>query len=174
MERINKKRREFLVASATTTLTVGTVCAAIPFFSSMSPDKGVLSESTLEVKLDKVPEGGVLTVKWRGAPIFIKHRTAQEIHDAKATKLNLLPDPEDDSKRVKPGNDKWLVLIGICTHLGCVPISNKGDFKGWFCPCHGSHYDTSGRIREGPAPKNLKIPPYRFIDQNTILIGEEV
>ncbi len=108
---------------------------------------------------------------WRGKPVFIKHRTAQEIEDAKKVPLIELKDPQEDAQRVKPGKEQWLVTIGICTHLGCVPIGGQGEYKGWFCPCHGSVYDTSARIRKGPAPTNLEIPPYEFISDNIIKIG---
>ena len=106
---------------------------------------------------------------WRGKPLFIKHRTNKEIEDAQKVNVSDLPDPQTDDERVK--NPKYLVLIGVCTHLGCVPATDKGEYNGWFCPCHGSHYDTSGRIRKGPAPTNLEIPPYEFKNENTILVG---
>ena len=106
---------------------------------------------------------------WRGKPVFIRRRTQEEINKALDVNLSELKDPEDDAKRTK--KPEWLVMIGVCTHLGCVPLGNKGDYNGWFCPCHGSHYDTSGRIRKGPAPTNLEIPKYEFVDNNTIKIG---
>ena len=113
---------------------------------------------------------------WRGKPIFIRRRTDREINEAQTVKLSDLKDPETDDQRVKKGKSQWLVMVGICTHLGCIPMGNKsgqtrGEYNGWFCPCHGSHYDTSGRIRKGPAPKNFPIPPYKFLSDNTILIG---
>jgi ubiquinol-cytochrome c reductase iron-sulfur subunit len=135
----------------------------------MNPSKDVEALATIEVDISGLSEGQSKTVLWRGKPLFIKHRSQNEIDEAKSVNIEELPHPEKDDERVK--NPKYLVLIGVCTHLGCVPASDKGDFKGWFCPCHGSHYDTSGRIRKGPAPTNLEIPPYTFKDNNTILIG---
>jgi ubiquinol-cytochrome c reductase iron-sulfur subunit len=108
---------------------------------------------------------------WRGKPVFIKHRTPEEIAEAKADDAAALPDPATDESRVKKGKEQWLVTIGVCTHLGCVPLGNQGEYAGWFCPCHGSHYDTSGRIRKGPAPLNLAVPPYEFLTDTTIRIG---
>ena len=110
-----------------------------------------------------------ITVLWRGKPVFIRRRTPEEISEAKAVSLDELPDPQDDAARAK--NPEWLVMVGICTHLGCIPLGQKGEYNGWFCPCHGSHYDTSGRIRKGPAPTNLEIPDYVFLNDNTIKIG---
>lgn len=110
-------------------------------------------------------------MQWRGKPLFIRHRAQSEIEAARAVPLSELRDPQPDQVRVKDGKDQYLVLLGVCTHLGCVPLPEAGDYKGWFCPCHGSHYDTSGRIRQGPAPLNLEVPPYCFIDDNTVLVG---
>ena len=108
---------------------------------------------------------------WRGKPIFISHRTKKEIDEARTVDWQTLPDPQPDQARVKEGKDAWLVLVGICTHLGCIPLAHQGDFDGWFCPCHGSQYDTSGRIRRGPAPANLPLPPYEFVSDGKIRIG---
>jgi ubiquinol-cytochrome c reductase iron-sulfur subunit len=113
----------------------------------------------------------VIKVFWRGKPIFVNHRTKKEIDEARAVTLSSLPDPQPDEKRVKPGHDQWLVLIGICTHLGCIPLAHQGLYDGYFCPCHGSQYDTSGRIRSGPAPTNLALPPYEFLSDTRIRIG---
>jgi ubiquinol-cytochrome c reductase iron-sulfur subunit len=140
----------------------------------MNPGKDTLALASTEIDLSPLKEGQSLTVIWRGKPVFIKHRTPQEITEAKNTDLNDLIDIEDDADRVK--NDKWLVVLGVCTHLGCVPLGQKtsdvkGEYGGWFCPCHGSHYDTSGRIRKGPAPKNLPVPPYVFLNESRIKIG---
>jgi len=137
--------------------------------SSMSPSADVLAMANIEVDLRTIPEGSTTTLKWRGKPLFIRHRTKEEIETAKTTPLTELPDPQKDEDRVK--NPEWLVLLGICTHLGCVPLANQGDYSGWFCPCHGSHYDVSGRIRKGPAPLNLEIPPYKFLDDSHIVVG---
>ncbi len=125
--------------------------------------------STKEIDLDAVEVGQSLTVTWRGKPVFIRRRTQEEIRDAENVSLDALPDPEADKTRAE--NPEWLVMVGVCTHLGCVPLGQAGEFNGWFCPCHGSHYDTSGRIRKGPAPKNLEIPPYQFVSDSRIKIG---
>jgi ubiquinol-cytochrome c reductase iron-sulfur subunit len=140
----------------------------------MNPGKDTLALASTEIDLSPLKEGQSLTVIWRGKPVFIKHRTPQEITEAKNTDLSDLIDIEDDADRVQ--NDKWLVVLGVCTHLGCVPLGQKtsdvkGEYGGWFCPCHGSHYDTSGRIRKGPAPKNLPVPPYVFLNESRIKIG---
>lgn len=166
-------RRDFAVNTAIAVGAVGAVAAGVPFVSSLNPDKGVLAAGTTEVDISNVKEGDTLTVMWRGTPVFVKHRTKEEIEIARNTNLEDLIDPEKDEDRVLKGHDKWLVTLAVCTHLGCVPLSKKGDYNGWFCPCHGSHYDTSARIRKGPAPKNLPVPPYKFISENVLLIGEE-
>ncbi|CAG9463477.1 unnamed protein product [Pedinophyceae sp. YPF-701] len=134
-----------------------------------SAAKDVLAMASLEVNLDSIPEGQTVTVKWRGKPVFIKHRSADDIAKAAAVPVSELKHAEaDDERVVKP---EWLVVLGVCTHLGCVPIANAGDYSGWFCPCHGSHYDGSGRIRKGPAPLNLEVPEYKFLDDSTMVIG---
>tara|TARA_Y100000590_G_scaffold210308_1_gene238236 strand:+ start:3720 stop:4190 length:471 start_codon:yes stop_codon:yes gene_type:complete len=153
---------------------VGSAFAIWPFIDSMNPSADVLALGTKEVDLTNIEEGSTKTIKWRGKPVFIKHRTKAEINEAKKVNLNELKDPEKDEDRVvKP---EWLVVVGVCSHLGCIPLGqketdNKGDFNGWFCPCHGSHYDSSGRVRKGPAPKNLTVPKYTFLDENKIKIG---
>lgn len=164
-------RRDFMTLAATGVAGVGAACAAWPLIDSLNPSADVLALSAIEVDISKIAPGQTQTVKWRGKPVFIKHRTEEEIKEARETPMSSLADPEEDTKRVKPGYDQWLVTIGICTHLGCVPLSNQGEFDGWFCPCHGSHYDTSGRIRKGPAPQNLAVPPYEFISDTKIRIG---
>jgi ubiquinol-cytochrome c reductase iron-sulfur subunit len=167
----NHTRRDFMVMSASALAAVGAVAGAIPFVKSLGPSEDVLAVGTTEVDLSKIKEGETATVMWRGTPVFIKHRTAEDIAKAKSVAMEELKDPEDDSARVKKGREQWLVMIGVCTHLGCVPLGNKGEYNGWFCPCHGSQYDTSGRIRKGPAPTNLPIPPYEFISETVIKIG---
>lgn len=139
------------------------------FLSSMSASADVLAMSKVEVKLASIPLGSNAVVKWQGKPIFIRHRTTGEIDEANAVDIASLRDPQKDADRVK--KPEWLIMIGVCTHLGCVPIGEAGDFDGWFCPCHGSHYDISGRIRKGPAPLNLEIPAYNFSDdgQNVVI-----
>ena len=172
MDKSDKKiatRRDFLYTTSYTVGAVGIGAVIWPLIDQMNPSKDVEALATIEVDVSGLSEGQSKTVLWRGKPLFIKHRSQNEIDEAQSVNIEELPHPENDDERVK--NPKYLVLIGVCTHLGCVPASDKGDFKGWFCPCHGSHYDTSGRIRKGPAPKNLEIPPYTFKDDNTILIG---
>ena len=134
-------------------------------------DKSVQALATTEVDISNIEPGKSITVLWRGKPVFLKRRTQDEIAEARAVSLEELKDPQKDEDRVKDGKDEWLVMLGVCTHLGCVPLADKGDYKGWFCPCHGSHYDVSGRIRKGPAPVNMEIPKYEFVDNNTIKIG---
>jgi len=141
----------------------------IKFVSSMSATADVLALASAEFELGNIDPGTTVTVKWRGKPVFIRNRTDAEIADAEACSLSELRDQETDAERVQQA--KWLIVLGICTHLGCVPISGAGDYNGWFCPCHGSHYDVSGRIRKGPAPLNLEVPPYKFTGDESILIG---
>ncbi len=165
----NKSRRVFIHQASGAMGIVAASVAGWPLIDQMNPSKDVEALSKIEVDISALEEGDSKTVLWRGKPLFIKHRSKKEIEEANSVNLNELPHPESDEDRTK--NPKYLVLVGVCTHLGCVPVSDKGDYKGWFCPCHGSHYDTSGRIRRGPAPKNLEIPPYTFKNDNTILIG---
>jgi ubiquinol-cytochrome c reductase iron-sulfur subunit len=164
-------RRDFIVLTASAVACAGAAVAAVPFISSLAPDKAVLAVGSTEVDLSKIKEGETLTVMWRGQPVFVRHRTQDEVKVAETTLMSDLRDPQEDSARVKKGREKWLITVGVCTHLGCVPLANKGDYNGWFCPCHGSHYDTSGRIRKGPAPLNLPVPPYEFINDTIIKIG---
>lgn len=137
--------------------------------ASMSASADVLALAKIEVKLDQIPEGKSVTLKWRGKPLFIRHRTAEEISREQAVEPSSLRHAQHDNERVQ--KPEWLVLLGVCTHLGCVPIANQGDFGGYYCPCHGSHYDASGRIRKGPAPLNLEVPDYQFTDESTLLVG---
>ena len=164
-------RRDFVTLTASSMAAVGTACAVWPLVDSLNPSADVLALSSIEVDLSNIKPGQTFTVKWRGKPVFITHRTEQEIKEAQEVKLSELRDPQTDAERVKAGHAQWLITIGICTHLGCVPIANQGDFDGWFCPCHGSHYDSSGRIRKGPAPLNLAIPAYEFISDTKVRIG---
>jgi ubiquinol-cytochrome c reductase iron-sulfur subunit len=165
------QRRDFMVLSATAMACVGAAAVAVPLVSSMNPSAEVKAQSSIEVDISNISVGQEIKVKWRGKPVFIKRRTAEEIAEAREVLMSDLPDPEQDSARVKAGKAEWLVMVGICTHLGCVPLPDAGDYDGWFCPCHGSHYDSSGRVRKGPAPKNLAVPAYEFINENTIKIG---
>lgn len=139
------------------------------FLVNMSASADVLAMAKVEVDLTTIPEGKNVIIKWRGKPVFIRHRTGREIDEANKIDVASLRDPEADSDRVK--KPEWLVMLGVCTHLGCVPIGEAGDFGGWFCPCHGSHYDISGRIRKGPAPLNLEIPAYDFPEDDKLVIG---
>ncbi len=167
-------RRDFLYLVAGAVTAVGTAAAIWPFIDSLNPAADVRALASIEVDLSPVVTGQRLTVTWRGKPVFIDHRPEQEIEAARSVALDVLVDPERDEARVKEA--EWLVVVGICTHLGCVPLGQKGsdprgDYGGWFCPCHGSHYDTSGRNRKGPAPRNLVVPPYDFTGDQTIKIG---
>ncbi|KAF3915202.1 hypothetical protein ABW20_dc0107264 [Dactylellina cionopaga] len=139
------------------------------FLVNMSASADVLAMAKVEVALASIPEGKNVVIKWRGKPVFVRHRTADEIEEANNVNVSSLRDPETDEARTK--KPEWLVMVGVCTHLGCVPIGEAGDYGGWFCPCHGSHYDISGRIRKGPAPLNLEIPAYDFPDDDTLVIG---
>ena len=135
----------------------------------MNPDASTLAMASTEVDLSSIPAGQIVTVKWRGKPVFIRHRTAEEIKAAQDVSVDSLRDPQSDSARVQ--KPEWLIVIGICTHLGCIPLGKQGEYNGWFCPCHGSVYDTSGRIRQGPAPRNLDVPPYAFLTDTKVKIG---
>lgn len=166
-------RRDFLYIATGAVGAVGAAATLVPLISQMNPDASTIAAGApVEVDLSPIAEGQIVKVFWRGKPIFISHRTQKEIEAARAVNINTLPDPEADQDRVKKGRDQWLVVIGICTHLGCIPIAHQGEYGGWFCPCHGSQYDTSGRVRKKPAPKNLPLPPYRFLTDNKIIIGE--
>jgi ubiquinol-cytochrome c reductase iron-sulfur subunit len=169
-----ENRRDFLLIAAGTVGVVGAALACWPFIDSMNPAKDVLALATTGVDISAIEDGQRVTVVWRGKPVFIDHRTAAQIKEAESVPMDVLPDPEADSARVQ--KPEWLVVIGVCTHLGCIPLGQKpsdprGDYGGWFCPCHGSQYDTSGRIRKGPAPLNLVVPKYEFVDNSTIRIG---
>ncbi len=163
------KRRDFIFTASYALGAVGVGAAVWPLIDQMNPDASVKALSSTEVNVSEVQPGQSITVLWRSKPVFIKRRTEEEIAKARQVDLKELKDPEKDEDRAK--NPEWLVMVGICTHLGCVPLGNKGEYDGWFCPCHGSHYDTSGRIRKGPAPTNLEVPKYEFVDSNTIKIG---
>jgi ubiquinol-cytochrome c reductase iron-sulfur subunit len=186
------ERRDFLYIATGAVATVGTALALWPFIDVMNPDASVLALATIDIDLAPIAEGQAITVKWRGNPVFIRYRTAKEIEAARATRLDELKDPvarneniEDnapatDENRVVGGKEQFLIMLGVCTHLGCVPFGNEGDYAvlegnaktgGWFCPCHGSHYDTAGRIRRGPAPENLLIMKYAYLTDTKVRIG---
>jgi ubiquinol-cytochrome c reductase iron-sulfur subunit len=165
-------RRDFLYIATGAVATVGAAAVLVPLINQMNPDASTIAAGApIEVDLAPIAAGQIIKVFWRSKPIFISHRTPKDIQLAKDVNVQSLPDPEPDSARVKPGHDQWLVVIGICTHLGCIPLPHEGNYDGWFCPCHGSQYDSAGRIRQGPAPKNLPLPPYAFISDNKIRIG---
>lgn len=164
-------RRDFLYVATGAVAAVGVAAAVWPLINQMNPDASVLALASIEFDLSSIAEGESVTIKWRGLPVFVRHRTPEEIKAAQETPLSELKDPEPDSARVKEGHEEWLVMIAVCTHLGCIPVGESGDYGGWFCPCHGSQYDTSGRIRKGPAPTNLVVPDYKFVSDTLIQIG---
>ncbi|KPV72786.1 uncharacterized protein RHOBADRAFT_66839 [Rhodotorula graminis WP1] len=161
----------FMVGSLGLISAAGAKSTVTDFLTNMSASSDVLALAKVEVDLSAIPEGKNVIIKWRGKPVFIRHRTQGEIDEANAVDVKSLRDPQTDSDRVK--KPEWLVMLGVCTHLGCVPIGEAGDYGGWFCPCHGSHYDISGRARRGPAPLNLEVPEYSFdqADENKLVIG---
>ena len=170
----HKPRRDFIVVATYAMGAVGAGAFVWPLVDQMNPAADTLALASIEVDVSKIAEGQSITIKWRGKPIFIRHRTSSEIEEASVVLQDDLRDPEgDDARAQKP---KYLVVLGVCTHLGCVPLGQKvgevrGEYGGWFCPCHGSHYDSSGRIRKGPAPLNLEVPPYSFLSDQVIRIG---
>ncbi|RPA88068.1 ubiquinol-cytochrome c reductase iron-sulfur subunit precursor [Ascobolus immersus RN42] len=165
----NKVFGYFMAGTLGALSAAGAKATVQDFLSNMSASADVLAMAKVEVDLAAIPEGKNVIIKWRGKPIFIRHRTAAEIDEANQVNVASLRDPQTDAERVK--KPEWLVMLGICTHLGCVPIGEAGDYGGWFCPCHGSHYDISGRIRRGPAPLNLEIPEYDFPEEDKLVIG---
>lgn len=170
-----QSKRDFLQLTAGAMGALFGASALWPFVNSMNPAADTLAVSTTDVNLSAIPVGAAITVLWQGKPVFVRHRTPEEIAKAKEASLHDLRDPEADQKRIQ--KPEWLVVVGVCTHLGCIPLGQKGteprgEFGGWLCPCHGSQFDTSGRIRKGPAPTNLPVPPYRFLNDTTIRIGE--
>lgn len=167
-------RRDFLYLATGAMGAVGAAAAAWPLVDALNPSADVLALASTEVDLSPIQEGMAITVTWRSKPVFVRHRTQEEIDQARAVAVDDLRDPQPDAARVEKA--PWLIVVGICTHLGCIPLGNKpneprGEYGGWFCPCHGSHYDTSGRIRKGPAPENLPVPTYEFTSESTIKIG---
>ncbi len=183
-ETVDSSRRDFLYVATGMAGAVGAAAVAWPFIDQMRPDASTLALASIEVDVSAIEPGMSLTAKWRGKPVFIRNRTPEEIEAAKAVKLEELKDPTARNANLAPdaeatdadrsggeGKENWIVMIGSCTHLGCVPLGQQGDFGGWFCPCHGSHYDTAGRIRKGPAPQNLPIPTFSFVSDTVIKIG---
>ncbi len=191
-DHVDASKRDFLYIATGAVGAVGAGLVAWPLINQMNPDASVKALATVEVDLAPVAEGQAITIKWRGNPVFIRHRTKVEIDAAKAVKMEDLIDTEarsanvkdgdlaTDENRVVGGKQQFLVMMGVCTHLGCVPIGNEGEYAvvegnaktgGWYCPCHGSHYDTAGRIRKGPAPENLPVPAYAYLTDTKIRIG---
>ena len=176
-------RRDFIYIATGAMAAVGTAAVIWPFIDQMNPDASVLALSTVDVDLSPVAEGQAITIKWRGNPVFVRHRTPKEIEEARSVKVEQLPDPvarngnlpdnapATDENRAAKDKPQFLVMVGVCTHLGCVPLGQQGEYGGWLCPCHGSHYDTAGRIRKGPAPQNLPVPKYEYISDTKIRIG---
>jgi ubiquinol-cytochrome c reductase iron-sulfur subunit len=165
-------RRDFLFVATGAAAAVGGLATLWPFVSQMNPDASTIAAGApIEVDLAPIAEGQDIKVFWRGKPIYIMNRTKKQVEEARSVAVDTLKDPASDQSRVKAGHDQWLVVIGICTHLGCIPIAHEGNYDGFFCPCHGSQYDSSGRIRQGPAPANLPIPPYQFVSDTKIQIG---
>jgi ubiquinol-cytochrome c reductase iron-sulfur subunit len=167
-------RRDFLIVASAAFATLGTAAAIWPFIDSFNPSADVLAKASTEIDLTAVAEGQSVTVLWQGKPVFVRRRTQAEIARARADDSAPLPDPQTDAERAQ--KPEWLIMVGICTHLGCIPLGQRpadprGEWGGWFCPCHGSHYDTSGRIRKGPAPRNLEIPPHHYLSDTRVLIG---
>jgi ubiquinol-cytochrome c reductase iron-sulfur subunit len=165
-------RRDFLYIATGAVGAVGLGATLWPFISQMAPDAAtVAAGAPVEMDLSPIQEGQIVKIFWRGKLIFVRNRTEKEIKEAQDVDLSSLRDPQPDSARVKEGHAKWLIVYGNCTHLGCVPLGNEGPYHGWLCPCHGSVFDTSGRIRQGPAPTNLPVPPYAFLSDTKIQIG---
>jgi ubiquinol-cytochrome c reductase iron-sulfur subunit len=176
-------RRDFMLIATGAFAAVGTVAAIWPFVDQMNPDASALALSSIDVDTAAIQQGQAITVMWRGKPVVIRYRTETEMEEAQQVPVDDLPDryarnenldgsaPATDENRSVPGKEEWLVMIKVCTHLGCIPLGEQGEYGGWFCPCHGSQYDTAGRIRKGPAPENMYIPPYEFLDETTVRIG---
>jgi ubiquinol-cytochrome c reductase iron-sulfur subunit len=172
---VESNRRDFLYIATGSVGAIGVASAIWPFVSQLQPDAAAKAAGApVEVDLSQIPEGQSITLKWRGLPIFVRHRTEKEIESARADDTKALPDPQKDADRTGLFNNaeqsRWVIVQGSCTHLGCVPVKNAGDYNGWYCPCHGSHYDNSGRIRKGPAPKNLVVPEFTFLSETSVRI----
>ena len=164
-------RRDFIFVATAAVGGVGVVATVWPLINQLNPDASTLALASIEFDLAAIEEGQSVTILWRGLPVFVRHRTQKEIDEAKAVPMADLKDPQTDEERTKPGHEQWLIMIANCTHLGCVPVGESGEYDGWFCPCHGSVYDTAGRIRKGPAPTNLVVPPYEFVSDTLVQIG---
>ena len=172
----DESKRDFIFLATGATAAAGVAAIGWPLVAQMGKAADTLAAGSIEIDLSKIAEGQQLKMLWRGKPVFVRHRTPAEIKVAEETDASDCPDPETDSERLIPDlsgklRPQYLVMVGVCTHFGCVPVGEAGDFDGWYCPCHGSHYDTAGRIRKGPAPKNMEIPPYVFVNDNVIKVG---
>ena len=170
------RRRDFINVAAVSFVGVGAVAATLPLISQMSPSADVLAMASTEVDISKIAPGQAIKTVWRKQPVFVRNLTPQEIAEANRVPLSVLRDPQTLAERTKPGKNNWLITLGVCTHLGCVPLGtadgeNRGEYGGYFCPCHGSHYDTAARIRKGPAPTNLVVPEYQFVSDTVVQIG---
>jgi ubiquinol-cytochrome c reductase iron-sulfur subunit len=170
------RRRDFINIAAVSFVGVGAVAVTIPLITQMSPPADVLALASTEVDISKIASGMAIKTSWRKQPVFVRNLTPKEIAEANAVKASDLRDPQTLAERTKPGRENWLITLGVCTHLGCVPLGtgegeNRGDYGGYFCPCHGSHYDTAARIRKGPAPLNLQVPEYEFVSDTVVQIG---
>jgi len=171
-EKVDQSKRDFLYIATAAVGAVGVAGAIAPFINQLAPDaQTIAAGAPIDVDLGPVAEGQIMHVVWRSKPIFVRHLTAKEIDDTKQADWKTMIDPASDQSRVKDGHNQWLVVIGICTHLGCIPLDKQGPYEGWACPCHGSLYDPLGRVRRGPAPANLVIPPYAFLNDTKIRIG---
>ena len=176
-------RRDFLLIATGAFGAIGTAAFVWPFIHQMNPDASARALASTEVDVSSMEVGQSIKVFWRGKPVFIRYRTEKEVAEARAVSLDDLPDTAarnanlgdnadaSDANRAVAGREDWIIMVGVCTHFGCIPLGEQGDFGGWFCPCHGSHYDTAGRIRKGPAPENLAIPEYAFLDESMLRIG---
>lgn len=172
----DESKRDFIFLATGAAAAAGVAAIGWPLVAQMGKAADTLAAGSIEIDLSKIGEGQQLKMLWRGKPVFVRHRTAAEIAEAEAVELDVLKDPETDDARLVAGpngavDPKYLVMVGVCTHFGCVPVGEQGDYNGWYCPCHGSHYDTSGRIRKGPAPTNMVIPPYTFVNETVIKVG---
>ncbi len=170
------RRRDFIHVATLSFAGVGAAAVAVPLVAQMAPSADVLALSSTELDISSIQPGQAITTSWRKQPVFVRNLTPAEIAEANAVDAASLRDSETLAERTLPGKENWLITLGVCTHLGCVPLGaaegeNKGDYNGYFCPCHGSHYDTAGRIRRGPAPTNLEVPPFKFTSDTVVMIG---
>ena len=165
------RRRDFIHIAAVSWAGVGAAAVALPLLNQMGASADVRALASIEVDVSAIEPGQAIKTSWRKQPVFIRNLTPTEVAEANKVVISTLRDPQTLAERTKPGKENWLITMGVCTHLGCVPLGNSGDYHGWFCPCHGSHYDTSGRIRKGPAPRNLDVPVYSFLSDTKVKIG---